>query len=125
MVDSLYGKQALARTVAGELIVSRRDALIAERTTLVEQRSEILARLRRIDREIADCRAAARFFSFDIEFPSEEDDERRELVLRRELLQRERDREREEAMRATRAAVEAVAARHATATGGPPASLLE
>jgi hypothetical protein len=53
------------------LIAEKRDRLLLERAELREAREALLARSRRVDREIADCRAAARFFNLNLEFPEE------------------------------------------------------
>ena len=69
MEDSL---DAETRANARALIIAKRDAIVAERSGVIEQRAELLTRLRRLDRELSDCRAAARLFGLEIEFPSEE-----------------------------------------------------
>jgi hypothetical protein len=67
------------------LIQEKRDKLLALRTELREQRESLLARIRRVDRELADCRATARFFGLKIEFPEESNDsaERELMYVRR------------------------------------------
>jgi hypothetical protein len=65
---------AAAEAAASE-IIARRDQLLAARAKVREERLEILIRLRNIERDLADCRAAARFFGLKIEFPSDEDDD--------------------------------------------------
>lgn len=81
------------RTAAHELIVEKRDRLLAERAMLMEQRSQLLAAIRRMDRDLADCKAAARLFHLEIEFPEDEED--REARFRRDreaaILERQRD----------------------------------
>jgi hypothetical protein len=71
MQDSL---DAVTRANTHALIVAKRDAIVAERVIVLEQRAELLTRLRRLDRELSDCRAAARLFGLEIEFPSDERD---------------------------------------------------
>src|SRR6202035_3821711 len=71
-----------ARATASAMIVAKRDALSAERAELLERRSALLARMREVDRELADCRAAARLFSLPIDFPAEDPgDAQRETVI--------------------------------------------
>lgn len=55
-------------------IVEKRNAIVAERERLRKQRAELSARERELDRELADCRAAARVFKLDVEFPPDERD---------------------------------------------------
>jgi hypothetical protein len=43
-------------------IVRKRDELLAERAVLLRRRKELLAEQRRVERELADCRAAERVF---------------------------------------------------------------
>jgi hypothetical protein len=69
-----------AREQAAKIITAKRDALVTERATLLRQRLELLARLRTVDRELADCRAAARLFHLDIEFPPDDRDEELRLA---------------------------------------------
>jgi len=71
-----------------EKVIRRRDELLAEQAKLMEQRHSIITQLRRIDRELADCRATARFFALEIEFPTNDP----ELVehVGRERIERER-----------------------------------
>jgi len=71
-------------SATARLIVEKRDQLLAERTKLREAREALLARSRRVDREIGDCRAAARFFGLNLEFPEDPGDlSERELNIRR------------------------------------------
>jgi hypothetical protein len=57
-----------AVTAAAEAkIIRKRDELLAERALLIQQREELSIRLRRADRALADCRAAARFFDLKID----------------------------------------------------------
>jgi hypothetical protein len=87
MADDIPQDPQLASTAL--MIVEKRDRLLAERTELREQREQLLARIRRVDREIADCRATARFFGLKIEFPEDPNEAaERELYLRR-LRERE------------------------------------
>jgi len=59
-----------------ETILNRRDALLRERRSIRENRQALAQRDREIDRELADCRAAARLFDLtDIEFPPDEREE--------------------------------------------------
>jgi hypothetical protein len=65
-----------AVTAAAEAkIIRKRDELLAERALLVQQREELLIRLRRAERALADCRAAARFFDLKIDFPEDESEQ--------------------------------------------------
>ncbi len=66
-----------ALDAAASLITERRDILVSERATLIAERTEILTRLRRIERELSDCRAAARLFGLAIEFPPDEQEAER------------------------------------------------
>ncbi len=59
---------------AADKIKATRDQLLSERAALRAHRQEILTRLRLVERGLADCKAAARFFGLDIEFPSDEED---------------------------------------------------
>ncbi|NDE91088.1 MAG: hypothetical protein EB059_08145 [Alphaproteobacteria bacterium] len=68
-----------------EKITSKRDGLIRERLYIRKKRQELAMRDREIDREIADCRAAARVFGLNIEFPP---DEREELIRMRAVEHR-------------------------------------
>jgi hypothetical protein len=108
MADSLDDN---ARAATSALIISKRDALVSERNALLERRTEILSRLRRVDRELADCRAAARLFSLDIEFPADErPDLERELIREREMREfREMTLRQREALERERARLAAVA----------------
>ena len=56
--------------VVAEHVIRRRDALLQSQAQLMEKRHTIMLELRRIDRELADCRATARFFGLDVEFPT-------------------------------------------------------
>src|SRR5688500_2055557 len=62
-----------ARQAALEAIIAKRDRIITERTVALEKRMALLAHIRRLDRELADCRAAARLFDLQVEFPEEEE----------------------------------------------------
>lgn len=53
-------------------ITEKRDGLLAERKRLREQREALLAQQRRVDRELSDCRGAARFFGLNLEFPADD-----------------------------------------------------
>src|SRR5262245_40026650 len=64
----------VGRNAAIAAIVAKRDALIGERGDLRRRRAELAVRDREIDRELADCRAAARLFGAKIEFPADEDE---------------------------------------------------
>lgn len=46
-------------------ILFKHDRLVAEQAELARRREELLAQQRRNDRELAECRAAARFFEVD------------------------------------------------------------
>ena len=94
-----------ARDATAATIIAKRDTILAERSELIEKRTEILTRLRRLDRELADCRAAARLFELNIEFPLDE----REEAERNMQMQRERDRIMEQALMARNRAMHAVA----------------
>lgn len=72
MTDSI---DPIARNAAAKLIAEKRDELLRERERLTAERTETLSRLRRVDREISDCRAAARLFDLQIEFPPDDRDE--------------------------------------------------
>jgi hypothetical protein len=79
MADSLDDK---ARAAAAAIIVAKRDALMAERGELLEQRTGLIGRLRQVDQEIADCRSAARLFSLEIDLPPEDPaDAQRETII--------------------------------------------
>jgi hypothetical protein len=54
-------------------ITAKRDELLAERKRLHDQRQTLLTQQRRVDRELADCRGAARFFGLSLDFPEEGD----------------------------------------------------
>jgi hypothetical protein len=60
------------RKLTAREIETRRDSLVEEIERLKEQFSQISRRSREIDRELADCRAAARVFGLDISFPPQE-----------------------------------------------------
>jgi hypothetical protein len=82
MADDIPQDPQLAATAM--LIAEKRDRLLAERTELREARETLLTRIRRVDREIADCRAAARFFGLKLEFPEDPTEiSERDLHLRR------------------------------------------
>lgn len=82
MADDIPQDPQLAATA--KLIAEKRDQLLAERTQLREAREALLARSRRVDREIGDCRAAARFFGLNLEFPEDPGElSDRDLHLRR------------------------------------------
>lgn len=89
MNDSLTSS---ARADTSALIIEKRDAIVAERADVLERRAELLVRLRRLDRELSDCRAAARLFNLDIEFPPDERDEDRVALLRRQGAMQEAER---------------------------------
>jgi hypothetical protein len=101
-----------ARRATAATITAKRDAILAERAELIEKRTEILTRLRRLDRELADCRAAARLFELEIEFPPDEREEA-ERQMRLEMERRERE-------RALGAATFRI---HGTPLAGPPPSV--
>jgi hypothetical protein len=63
-----------AKKAAAEEVAKRRDELIAERQTCQAQRAKLAERERQIDRELADCRVAARVLGLDVQFPSEDSD---------------------------------------------------
>ena len=66
-----------------DLLVAKRDAVLAERTALIEQRAVLSAKLRKADRDLSDCKAAARLFDLPIDFPDDDED----LALRRRIVQ--------------------------------------
>lgn len=73
-----------AKKSATDAIIAKRDALLAERAQVRLHRSALATRDREIDRDLADCKAAARLFELDIEFPLDERDEAfREHLVRR------------------------------------------
>jgi hypothetical protein len=91
MDDSL---NPFAQQSAHEVIVAKRDRILAERAKLLDIRSELLAKIRKADRELADCRAAARLFDLDIAFPEEDERaaySRRELEFAHEREERARN----------------------------------
>lgn len=63
------------RKAAIATIVDKRDALLKEKKDVRAERERLAARDREIDRELADCRAAARVFGLSIDFPAEDDGE--------------------------------------------------
>jgi len=83
MDDSL---NPFARESAREAITAKRDRILGERSDLLEQRGAILLQLRELDRELSDCRAAARLFDLEIDFP---DDDDRTQMARREAAEYE------------------------------------
>lgn len=87
MADDIPQDPQLAATA--KLIAERRDKLLAERTELREARETLLARSRRVDREIGDCRAAARFFGLQMEFPEDPADMAERDLLMRRMRERE------------------------------------
>lgn len=72
-------------------IIRERDDLVAERSRLVQERQEVLVRLRQADRKLADCRAAARFFGLTINFPDDESEHIERIERERALSERERE----------------------------------
>jgi hypothetical protein len=87
MADDIPQDPQLAHTAM--MIVEKRDRLLGERAALREQREALLARIRKVDRDLADCRAAARFFGLKIEFPEDPNE-----VMEREMhMRRVRERE--------------------------------
>ncbi len=74
----------LKSAVADE-IIAKRDRLLEERAALSAQREDLLARQRRNDRELSDCRATARFFGIDVEFPSDPARDEAEHYYRRAM----------------------------------------
>ncbi len=114
-----------AREAAAAMITAKRDELVAERATLVEQRVELLTRLRQVERALSDCRAAARLFGLSIDFPREDEDEER-LVMRRRMEERENQR-REEMLATLRRDETAAAAANfdIVRKGDPPRPYLE
>jgi hypothetical protein len=71
------------RAAAAAVIIAKRDALLKERADLLEKRAQLQAEQRRNDRDLADCRAAARLLGLDVDFPADDrdDSERRSLDL--------------------------------------------
>jgi hypothetical protein len=53
-------------------IVAKRDEIVKERLLIRVERDRLSARDRELDRELADCRAAARLFGAKIEFPADD-----------------------------------------------------
>lgn len=53
-------------------IVAKRDEIVKERLHIRAERVRLSARDRELDRELADCQAAARLFGAKIEFPADE-----------------------------------------------------
>ena len=72
-------------------IIRERDNLVAERSRLVQERQDVLVRLRQADRKLADCRAAARFFGLTIDFPDDESEHIERIERERALSERERE----------------------------------
>src|ERR1700724_1350936 len=72
-------------------IIRERDDLVAERSRLVQERQDVLVRLRQADRKLADCRAAARFFGLTIDFPDDESEHIERIERERALAERERE----------------------------------
>jgi hypothetical protein len=62
-----------ANKAAIEAIFAKKDALLGERASIREQRAALSARDREIDRELADCRAAARLFGAKLDLPPDDD----------------------------------------------------
>lgn len=93
-----------ARMAAEAVILAKREELLRERAQLQEMRADILARTRRNERALSDCRAAARLFQVDIDFPSDDDDPEREYLRRRAMNDEREMREREMRTRALIAA---------------------
>jgi hypothetical protein len=60
---------------ATERIIAKRDSLIKERAGIRMEQAKLSARDRAIDSELADCRAAARFFDIKIDFPTSDADQ--------------------------------------------------
>lgn len=83
MDDSL---NPFARESAREAITSKRDRILGQQSDLLDQRGAILMKLRDLDRELSDCKAAARLFDLDIAFPDEDD---RTQIVRREAAEYE------------------------------------
>lgn len=67
-------KDEQVRDAAAEKIFARRDQLLSEQRSVKDQQSALAVREREIDRELAECRAAARFFNieFEIAVPNRE-----------------------------------------------------
>lgn len=59
---------------AAERILSRRDAILREQKDIKTQQATLAARERELDRELTECRAAARFFNLDFDPSIEEPD---------------------------------------------------
>jgi hypothetical protein len=53
-------------------IVAKRDEILKERALIREQTAALSMRDRELDRELADCRAAARLFGAKIDFPADD-----------------------------------------------------
>lgn len=56
-------------------IVAKRDEILKERAIIRERSAALSMRDRELDRELADCRAAARLFGAKIDFPAEDSSE--------------------------------------------------
>jgi hypothetical protein len=100
-------------------ILRERDEILAERSTLVHQRNELLIRLRQADRRLADCRAAARFFGLKIDFPDDENEQIDRIERARAIRMAERAAA-ERAMAAHRASQEHVEAQKHFRLGAEP-----
>ena len=105
---------------ATRLLTEKRDTLLAERSALLERRNSLLNRLRMVDRELQDCKAASRLFGISLEFPPERRDDsllEREVEMRA-LVDRERMLSERHRVMAEREAVVARAAAIAAAEAG-------
>lgn len=87
MADSL---DPFARHALTETLKEKVQRLVADQARLAEERARLLAMQRRNDRELSDCRAAARLFDLEIDIPVPMPDE---LSLReREAMELDRRR---------------------------------
>ncbi len=75
--------EAQLREAATAKILARRDDLLREQIMVRHDQERLAAREREIDRELAECKAAARFFGLVIETPP---DEREIADLRRQVV---------------------------------------
>jgi hypothetical protein len=90
------------REAAAAKIISRRDELFRARLELKSEQDRLAVREREIERELAECRAAAKFFGIDIEPPP--DDRTLEMLKERAAHFRLRARESESRGRSEEAA---------------------
>jgi hypothetical protein len=70
----MTGSNKSGPELAYGLIIEKRDQLLTERADIRQQRASLAARDRAIDRDLADCVAAARVFGYSLELPSDDSD---------------------------------------------------